>query len=106
MRITLSLLLFTLASCQPSPVITTARTAEVEAHAAALAWLALIDRGDYQGSWDSADNFFQGQIAQQKWIVRAGEVRKPLGSVRVRSLLSVKYCGHYTADLPGDFRTT
>ena len=96
MRIALSLLLlFALASCQASPVITTARSAEVEAHAAALAWLALIDAGDYQGSWDSTDNFFQGQIAQQKWIVRVGDVRKPLGSVKTRTLKSVQYYGHY-----------
>jgi hypothetical protein len=100
MRLTSLLLLFTLASCQSSPLITTARTAEVEAHAAALTWLALIDAGDYQGSWGSADYFFQGQIAQEKWISRAGEVREPLGSVKVRSLSSVRYRSHYGHLLP------
>lgn len=100
MRVALSFLMFALAGCQSSPVITSARTAEVEAYPAALAWLALIDAGDYQRSWDSADSFFQAQVAQQKWIVRASEVRKPLGSLKVRSLVSVHYHGHYGHFLP------
>jgi Protein of unknown function (DUF4019) len=100
MRIILSLvLLYVLAGCQSAPVTTTAGTPVGEAHAAALAWLAQIDAGDYKGSWDSADNFFRGQIAQQKWISRVGEARKPFGLVRVRSLSTAEYV-HADHDVP------
>jgi len=57
-----------------------------QALAAALAWLGLIDTGDYAGSWDAAAAFFRDQISQKKWALDVKETRRPFGDEKVREV--------------------
>ena len=62
-----------------------------EAQKAAIAWLALVDHGDYAESWKQAAAIFRGSIDQDAWVSAVRGVRRPLGKVRSRSLKSATY---------------
>ena len=68
-----------------------------KAEAAALAWLALTDAGDYPRSWDQAAGFFQASVSKSNWIHAVGKARQPLGSLISRKVKSVTF----TRSLPG-----
>ena len=68
-----------------------------KAEAAALAWLALTDAGDYPRSWDQAAGFFQASVSKPNWIHAVGKARQPLGSLISRKVKSVTF----TRSLPG-----
>ncbi len=68
-----------------------------DAEAAALAWLALTDAGDYSRSWDQAASIFQSSISKQNWMDALQNVRKPLGELVSRKVKSAQYA----ASLPG-----
>lgn len=66
------------------------------AQTAALAWLKLVDAGDYAGSWGHAAAFFQRSVPEAKWVGALGQVRHPLGAVQSRQLKSATF----TQELP------
>ena len=67
------------------------------AQKAALAWLKLVDQGDYQASWRESGALFQGAVTAEKWIQSMNGVRKPLGKA-----LSRKYAsGQARQNMPG-----
>jgi hypothetical protein len=68
-----------------------------KAEAAALAWLALTDSGDYPGSWDQAAGNFQASVPKPNWIHAVGRVRQPLGGLISRKVKSATF----TRSLPG-----
>ena len=68
-----------------------------KAEAAALAWLALTDAGDYPGSWDHSAGSFQASISKPNWIHAVGNVRQPLGGLISRKVKSATF----TRSLPG-----
>lgn len=70
---------------------------EKAAQAAAEAWLALVDAGNYGKSWSDAAALFRRAIDQAGWEKAVGSVRAPLGSVLSRSLKGAKYA----TSLPG-----
>ena len=70
---------------------------EKAAQDVALAWLALVDAGQYAQSWDEAASIFRRTVDQPSWIRRVDAVRTPLGSVRSRTLKTAKYA----TSLPG-----
>lgn len=49
-------------------------------------WLALVDTGDYERSWEQAAPFFQNSISQEKWAGALTEIRAPLGELMTREL--------------------
>jgi len=57
-----------------------------EKETSALAWLALVDAGDYESSWEQAAPFFQMSISRDKWAGALTQVRAPLGEVMTREL--------------------
>jgi hypothetical protein len=58
-----------------SPDSTTA--AVTAAQAAATSWLALVDRGRYGESWDSAAGVFRQSITKPTWEAAVGSARRP-----------------------------
>jgi hypothetical protein len=70
---------------------------EQAAQAAALAWLSLVDRGQYARSWEEAATYFKGAVTQEGWMQSMKSHRQPLGKIESRNLLSSKY----TRTLPG-----
>jgi hypothetical protein len=61
------------------------------AQAAARQFLLLTDRGDAKASWDAAARQFQDAITPQRWAQALASVRKPLGEVVDRALLSTRF---------------
>jgi hypothetical protein len=45
----------------------------------ALAWLALVDDGDYGGSWDEGADSMQQTMKKYSWVQTLTDMRKPLG---------------------------
>lgn len=65
--------------------------------AAAAAWLALVDAGNYAASWSQASSLMQGHITQAQWQAAGAAARDPLGAVVSRDVSGVKT----TDTLPG-----
>jgi hypothetical protein len=70
---------------------------EKAAQEAAIAWLALVDGGQYAQSWDEAASAFRRAVDQPGWTRRVAAVRTPLGALRSRTLKSARYA----TSLPG-----
>lgn len=68
-----------------------------DAVAVAQAWLEVVDRGDYQESWDQAASYFQGAVPAGQWQQQLTAVRGPLGSVQSREVISTQPA----TELPG-----
>lgn len=58
------------------------------AQKAAIDWLALVDAGNYDRSWDRAAGFFRRAVARDKWDRTIAAVREPLGALESRKLKS------------------
>ena len=71
--------------------------AEADALAAAEAWLALVDSGQYAESWDEAAQYFKGAVPKDKWLQTMNAARTPFGKNISRKLKSK----HYKTSLPG-----
>ncbi|ACN17249.1 conserved hypothetical protein [Desulforapulum autotrophicum HRM2] len=64
---------------------------EVEATAAARSWLLLVDDQSYTDSWERADPYFKNAVTLDQWKKSLLLVRKPLGAVLSRKLISRQY---------------
>ncbi len=53
---------------------------------AAQAWLALVDKGDYAGSYDQASSTFKASISKEQWQKALSSARGPLGKVLSRDV--------------------
>ena len=87
-------LVVTAALCQ---VLLADQSKEELAISASLAWLALVDAGKYQESWQQAAENFKNIVEQNQWESSMVAYRKPLGNVLSRNLMFKKY----TNTLPG-----
>lgn len=88
----LSLALFALAAMTgsadtPATAPSTA-PAESAAVASARAWLALVDAGDWNGSWEATGQSFKALNTAETWARVAQQVQGPLGAVKSRVLVS------------------
>jgi hypothetical protein len=70
---------------------------EAAATTAAVAWLALVDAGNYAASWNAAATRFRNAVTQEQWQSSAARTRRPLGALQSRQLQSATF----THTLPG-----
>ncbi len=70
---------------------------EAAAIAAAEAWLATVDAGDYEDSWDEAASAFQMAITKADWARALRGARGPLGALTSRTATR----SSYQTSLPG-----
>ena len=99
MRRTVSTMMAAAVFCLTPPArAESAEEASVKAaQAAATAWLALVDRGDYAASWRQASTLFREQVTEEKWRASLASARGPFGKMVSRKLSSARY----TTTLPG-----
>jgi hypothetical protein len=83
--------------CFLSATVTASETKENEALRAARAWLAVVDTGDYDESWNAAAGYFRNAIGNEQWRQTLTGVRQPLGNVVSRELRGKTYA----TELPG-----
>ncbi|OYQ27198.1 hypothetical protein CHU93_10675 [Sandarakinorhabdus cyanobacteriorum] len=72
---------------QPAP----ASTGESPPVAAARRFLALVDAGDWAGSWNATGKAFRALNSSARWAEAAARVHGPLGPASRRELLSSGY---------------
>ena len=63
---------------------------EQEAVAAAEAWLAIVDRGDYAQSHAQAAEYFKSNVPAATWQQQIAGVRGPLGALQSRTVTSTQ----------------
>ena len=63
---------------------------EEMAISAGQAWLALVDSGDYSGSWKEASAYFRGGTTQENWESTMEAFRRPLGNVISREVMQAE----------------
>jgi len=64
---------------------------ETAAIDAAATWLAILDSGDYEGSWVSAATFLKSSVSKEDWIRAMENARKPLGALVSRKISETKH---------------
>lgn len=72
-------------------------TREEQATEAAKQWLALVDAGDYEKSWDEAATYFRAAITRERWAATLKGVRSPLGKAQEREVKTRQFA----TELPG-----
>jgi ABC-type glycerol-3-phosphate transport system substrate-binding protein len=78
-----------LAGCgQKNPAHTQAEDAATEA---ALAWLKLIDDGNYAESWEQSAASFKNATTAEKWAAMVKPIQSPLGKVQSREVANRDY---------------
>ncbi|MGC1479074.1 MAG: DUF4019 domain-containing protein [Chthoniobacterales bacterium] len=81
--------LFALATLLPLAATRADDEAEKKAAVEAMTpWLTLTDKGEYGESYDEASAAFKEAVTRADWIKALEDVRKPLGSLESRDLLS------------------
>jgi hypothetical protein len=63
----------------------------------AMAWLAVVDKGDYAKSWSGTSQYFKGVVNKGQLVQQLSSVRKPMGEMISRILSSTTPA----ASLPG-----
>jgi hypothetical protein len=72
--------------CLLGPAVMASKTQETAALRAAQAWLAVVDSGKYDESWDAAAGYFKTAVAKTQWRQAMAGARRPLGKVLSRKL--------------------
>ena len=54
-------------------------------------WLALVDEGNYEESWDEAAEVFKNAVSKPEWDEMLGKTRPPFGKVLERSVKTKAY---------------
>jgi hypothetical protein len=72
-----------------SGVAVNAESPETAAESAALAWLRLVDSGNYAQSWSAASTVFRHRVSELQWQTAAANVRMPFGPLKSRKVQSV-----------------
>jgi hypothetical protein len=68
-----------------------------QAKAAATAWLALLDAGNYAASWEQSAGLFKAALSPSSWASAARAKRAPLGALKLREVNSTAF----TRKMPG-----
>jgi Protein of unknown function (DUF4019) len=74
-----------------------------QARVAAEGWLALIDAGQYEASWDSAAAIFRGAVTRPEWQSSLLKARAPFGAVQNRTLVAAAYRTNLPGVPPGEY---
>jgi hypothetical protein len=74
-----------------SPFLARAEQPDKAAESAALAWLAIVDAGEYAKSWTTASEYFRSRIPRDQWVAAVSGARSPLGSLKSRHSVSSKW---------------
>ncbi len=72
----------------PAFSATKLQASENQAIEAATAWLALVDRGDYEKSWQETSTLFKKTVTIGQWTAAVKNARETLGDVVSRKLSS------------------
>lgn len=69
----------------------------------AEAWLKIVDMSDYAGSWEATCGLFKSMVSKEQLAQSLGTVRRPLGKVISRQVMSAKYTEMMPGIGPGEY---
>jgi hypothetical protein len=75
----------------------------VPATRAALAWLAIVDTGQYAKSWESTTEFFRSGVTETQWETMLAPARAKMGNFVARKAKYVQYVRDLPKAPPGDY---
>ena len=78
-------------------------TAVEEALEVAEVWLDLVDRGEYDKSWEEAAAYFKTAVQRDQWQQAMVGGRSPLGEVVSRELLEANYRSRLAGAPDGEY---
>lgn len=73
------------------------------AAAAAESWLALVDAGRYEASWEEAAPAFRQVVSQPDWVVSVGRARVPFEPLGARRLSGATFHATLPNAPPGPY---
>jgi hypothetical protein len=73
------------------------------AQEAAREWLALVDRGDYEGAWKAAGARFRQGSDLRRWVQSVTRVRGTRGKVLRRTTFRTGFTHSFRGAPPGDY---
>jgi hypothetical protein len=95
----LALALFAL----PSQAQTSAQSHEQAGRAAAEQWLAIVDAGKADESWEKLEPAFAKKVGRKKWASALAEIRNPLGKLTSRKVKSAEYTKELSGAPEGEY---
>jgi len=73
----------------------------LDARKDADAWLSLLDAGKIEQAWDRASQYLRSRTTQTDWSGAVGKLRKSLGPLTTRTLISTLVTQRVPAGPPG-----
>ena len=86
-----------------TPLVLAEEKPEHAAQKPAEDWLAIVDAGDYGGSWENAASFFKTQVTKEQWTAALKQVRDKLGKTKTRTLKNATYTETVPGAPPGKY---
>lgn len=80
-------------------------TTDPEASSAASVWLALIDAGEYQESWNEAALVFQQAVTGDQWVQQGAAVKQQVGDLVSREEAGMETATDPPGAPPGEYIT-
>lgn len=74
-----------------STLVTDTAEAQLVVERAALEWLTLIDKGEYQQSWEQSDSIVKQQVTASQWSTAIQQTRTHFGALKSRELASAQF---------------
>jgi hypothetical protein len=62
-----------------------------QASAAAIAFLSLLDKGNFEAAWNQSATFMREDIPLETWLAQLNQVRSQVGALRERNQSDVNY---------------
>lgn len=62
-----------------------------DAVSGARQWLTLVDKGEYEKSWQATADYFKSAVRKEQWVHQMNAYRKPLGKNISRKLIFKQY---------------
>jgi len=71
-----------------------------EASAAAVVFLDLLDKGNFEEAWRQSASYMRNDIPLENWLAQLNQVRSQVGALRERSQSDVKYTKEQIEGIP------
>lgn len=75
----------------PRSAASSSRTADAIAAASAQQWLAVVDRAEWNESWNATGQSFKSLNTSDRWAAVSETARRPLGAVLSRQFISEEF---------------
>ena len=97
------LFLYCLISVQGCSTTTVAAKHRMDAQSTVIEWLILLDREDYEATYDTTAAFFKARVTLTQWQAQVSQARSALGDTLARQPINATYTNKLTDAPTGDY---